>query len=178
MSTRISPIATLALVVSIIIGGGCSRERPEDVLETGPSASVTNVDDGQAGTTAGMQDLRVLPVTDWPKPDVPLVRGPDVISIWIYPRASADGLTYREGVWVHRILRTFTWGMDLMKRDSLRLVDATNPDGKPMTVTDRAPMALPPSFVAGWKGFGERRQRPAAVPWVQPQAQSATPQGR
>lgn len=163
----------LALTIAILamLSAGCASIRPEDAKgykEAGPVSSVDVA--GGRGGNAVMPDVRRLPITDWARPDIPLVYGPEVISVWIYPRPSRDGFIYREGVWAHMILKTFSWGMEQAKRESLPLNQAGDMSGRPLSVpvSDRSStFTLPKSFEDGWKDFGSRRSQPAVNPWTQ-----------
>jgi hypothetical protein len=127
-------------LVSVAFIAGCSTERDEvpGNVRPGSIEEVTREVDGYGrGSAEGMsqgsaegQQLReigVIPVTGNVKPVIPLITPPEVILFYVFPRKSRDGLSWRNGVWIARVTKTFSWGVDeAMNQDRLKLSSLTN----------------------------------------------------
>ncbi len=115
MADHTPPLAAAALALAALLAGAC-QPRPEDAAGTHEPGPVRLVDAGAlpgvgADPGAGAAP-HVVPIRDWIRPAIPLIEPPEVISIWFFPRKSLDGLSYREGFWCHRVIRTFSWGKE------------------------------------------------------------------
>jgi hypothetical protein len=131
-SIRLSILPVLAGVVVC----GCAT-RPSDVpgaVEPGSVAKIEAMTRGGASSATGGsttdqgQQMAVLPIRQWPEQRIPVVNSAEAIAIWFYPCKTQDGLAIRDGFWVHRIVKTFSWGLDdAMYQSSVPINVAADP---------------------------------------------------
>jgi hypothetical protein len=120
----------LVMVLAVVLAG-CTPQRDEvpGNIRPGSIEEVTNRVDGfGAGRGDGrLEEMGVVPVVGHVKPTIPLVHPPEVISFYVFPRKSRDGMSFRDGVWIHRVIRAFAWGVDeAMRNDRLKLSSLAN----------------------------------------------------
>ena len=127
-------LATMSLLA------GCAT-RPSDAVGAGNPGRPIDVDHGIVDSSelgSGAPELRILPISHFTQPTFDDIKGPEIIHCWLPGRKSLDGLTWREGVWAHRVTRYYTWGQeDLMKRGSVSLKDASGFDEGSLTMSVR-----------------------------------------
>jgi len=93
-----------------------------------------------SGATPAMDAVGVVPFQP-PRPVIPLVTPPHVILFYCFPRVSRDGLAWRNGVWIARVITPFSWGVtDAMQDDALRLssLNSLHLDDQGQLVIDRS----------------------------------------
>lgn len=152
-----------SLALSAFLAGCSSRPAPEDVPGNGKPGAIADVDAQRAANgTAGVHppsNMVVLPITDWPSPEIPVVNPPKVISIWFYPIKSSDGLSWRSGFWAYRVVKEFSWGMeDAFYQRSTPVSVAVDPAtaGTPQAEEKMRAVAVQQSFVDGLRLTAQR----------------------
>ena len=124
---------------------GCDP-RPDEVPDSVPPGSIDSVTrevaaGGGSGRAApGIDDVGVVPFQP-PRPVIPLITPPHVILFYCFPRVSRDGLAWRNGVWIARVITPFSWGVDdALHDDALRLssLNSLHLDDQGQLVIDRA----------------------------------------
>lgn len=158
------PFLVGALLLGVV---ACSGPRPEDVpgvVESGPIDTVAAraVSGAPDPATRLAQTIGVVPLTARAPKTIPLTRPPEVISFYNFPRTSTDGLSYREGFYIHAVIREFSWGMDeVMHQDRLRLESLLNlridEDGQ--LLIDQAPLEPDQRTLSSMRGMA------ASAPW-------------
>jgi len=126
---RLPTLLLLPLIAVILAGCGSQRDEVPGNIQSGSIESVTNRVDGfgDGRGDAMIDEIGVVPVIGQVKPTIPLVHPPEVVSFYVFPRKSRDGLSFRDGVWIHRVVRQFAWGVDeAMRKDRLKLSSLAN----------------------------------------------------
>lgn len=126
---RPSSLLVFPLVAAFVAGCGSQRDEVPGNIESGSIEAVTNRVDGfgNGRGDAMIDEIGVVPVIGQVKPTIPLVHPPEVVSFYVFPRKSRDGMSFRDGVWIHRVVRQFTWGIDeAMRKDRLKLSSLAN----------------------------------------------------
>ena len=165
------PTLILLVTLGALISAGC-HARVEDAKETRDAGSVTDVDTGSLGRSTSGSDqplgLRVMPIKDWQDPDIPVILPARAISIWVFPSESKDGLSIREGFWIHRVYENFSWGLTrTMREQSVPLNQATNLSGSPLSMPipeDTTIIDPQVGFESALKNFNRHVQ--AQAPWL------------
>jgi hypothetical protein len=152
-------------VIALLAGCGTQRDEVPGNVRPGSIEEVTGRVDGFGdGHGAGqLGEIGVVPITGSVKPVIPLIKPPEVISFYVFPRKSRDGMSFRDGVWIHRVVRPFAWGVDeAMRNDRLKLSSLTNLrlDDNGQLVIDQDKSIEPPS--ADVQGLRDMAQR---LPW-------------
>ena len=102
----------------LAIFAGCSSPAPvRGDLQSGSVASVDaqSASGGNAGSL--LQQTGVVPVTGNVRPEIPIIEPPKMITFWVYPRKSLNGLAWRQGVFIHAVTEPFRWGLDATMRE-------------------------------------------------------------
>ena len=135
----------IAFAFAMAALGGCSqRDKVPGTVTSGPieevdarsSASGNGID----ATASLLQEVGVVPLADTVRPTIPVIKPPQIITFWVYPRKSKDGLAFREGFYIHAVTRPFSWGIDdAMREDRVTLGGMLNMrvDGHGRVVVDK-----------------------------------------
>ena len=169
VSPRIQMLPRLLLVsvgtTLVVLTAGCSSPAPTrgDL----PSGSVASVDaQSAAGGNANslLQQTGVVQVTGNPRPTIPVILPPKVITFWVYSRKSLDGFSWRDGVFIHAVVEPFRWGADMaMQEERVPLGAMLNMrvDAHGKIVTDQAAR----SVTASPMDFDAMRSTAKQLPW-------------
>jgi len=143
---RLAQMRLLGGTIGVLwILAGCDP-RPDEVPESVPPGSIDSVTQevaaggGSSRATPAIDELGVVPFQP-PRPVMPLVTPPHVILFYCFPRVSRDGLAWRNGVWIARVIRPFSWGVDdALHDDALRLssLNSLHLDDQGQLVIDRS----------------------------------------
>jgi hypothetical protein len=128
-------------ILLALAGCGSQRDQVPGNIRSGSIEDVTNRMEGGGANSERLQEMGIIPVTGHVKPVIPLVKPPEVISFYVFPRKSRDGLSFRDGVWIHRVIKPFSWGVDdAMHEDRLKLSSLMNLriDAQGQLVVDQA----------------------------------------
>ncbi|HEX3134003.1 MAG TPA: hypothetical protein VHX44_10535 [Planctomycetota bacterium] len=116
--------------VVLLLLAGCSGERDQvpGNIESGSIQDVTDRIDGfGSGPGHSLSEIGVIPITGNVKPVIPLIKPPEVVSFYVFPRKSRDGRSMRDGFYIHRVIKDFSWGVDdAMHNDRLKLSSLMN----------------------------------------------------
>lgn len=158
-------LAILAVGLSL---AGCSRgpdwrEEPGSVAP-GPVPEVYSRSLGTAGDHGDRVDQTVLlKRTDQDELEPPEIGGASAIHIWFFPTKTQDGLAWRKGFWVTRIVKTFSFTEEdeMFASTPLLAIGAGDAVDPSRTQAVQAQIQAQQSFVDGI----EHRISDLRVPW-------------
>jgi len=154
----------LLLACVLACAAGCASTRPEDIpgaLTPGKPADIdsTPVSAGQSKA----EQLVILNKADEQPLDIPVTSGAQLIHIWFFPMKSQDGLSWRRGFWLSRVVRTFSWVEENQMYGSTPIREAMGPDviETGTAAEARAMIQVQQTFVDGIT----RTSQGARTPW-------------
>ncbi len=166
---RTALISCLLPALALLAGCGTQRDEVPGNVRPGSIEEVTGRVDGFGNGSADgrgggqLEQIGVVPITGNVKPVIPLVKPPEVISFYVFPRKSRDGMSFRDGVWIHRVIRPFAWGVDeAMRNDRLKLSSLTNlrlDDNGQLVIDQEKTIEPPTSDVQGLRDMAQH------LPW-------------
>jgi hypothetical protein len=142
-----------------LAGCGSQRDEVPGSIAPGSIEAVSrqipcsgNTDDG------GIAGLSLVPCMIGGVAEVPLITPPQLISFYVFPRKSRDGLCYREGVWIHRVITPFSWGIDDVRHDDRLRLSALRSD-------DVVDQARSTTTDGGASAASQPAEPPPTLPW-------------
>jgi hypothetical protein len=123
------PFKVVSLLVLLLATACGSRvDEVPGKLESGSIEEVTARAAGGGGQAERIGgQIGVVPFTGQPPKAIPVIKPAEIVSFWVFPRKSRDGMAYRHGFYIDAVIRPFSWGMDeVMRNDRLRLSSLSN----------------------------------------------------
>lgn len=121
-------ILTTVILAGISLSlGGCSSSRESDVPGRIEPGSIEDVSNRASGSGGSIQGLSVIPLTGRAPAQIPVIRAPECITFYVFPRESRDGLAYRHGCYISAVKKPFSWGeKEIMQNNRLQLSSLSN----------------------------------------------------
>lgn len=167
----------MACGLAVLACAGCAS-RIAEVPGTGPAGPVGTAarGGGSLQDSGAMDDIRILPPADSPRPSIPQMRQGRTAQVWFYENVSRDRLTVRQGFWATRALEGYRWYLDIQEDQNVPLEQgsAGGTDPTDIAVPDRQVIEPQDSFMESFSNLGKgmswsaQPDRPA-----QPQAPTA-----
>ncbi len=162
-------------VLAVLLLAGCGEDpaRVPGTVRPGSIEAVTNEIAGGGDGAGPLAGIGVTPIASSIPPTIPLITPPQAILFYVFPRVSADGLAWRNGVWIARVIKSFGWGVqEAMDEDRLRLSSLTDlrvdAQGQLQVSPDHASLEPSPRALEGLAGMA------AQLPWRPGAGQSTT----
>ncbi len=166
--------ATVLLACVFILAAGCASTRPEDVPGALPPGKPADIEAAAVGSAQDKpEQLLVLKHADEQPLDIPVTSGAQLIHIWFFPAKSQDGLSWRRGFWLSRVVRTFSWVEEDQMFGSTPIREAMGPDviDTGAAAEARAMIQVQQTFVDGIS----RSARAIQAPWSTTSRPGAAP---
>lgn len=105
--------------------------------------------------------------------DVPELNGPQAIHIWFFPTKTQDGLAWRQGFWVSRVVKTFSFAEEdsMYTGAPLKDIGAGAARSSAEAADLRQQIMAQQSFVDGI----QRRMGSGIVPWSEASPSTSSP---
>jgi hypothetical protein len=168
-----APLIAASLALAALLAGcGEDGTRVPGTVRPGSIEAVTAEIAGGGDGPGPLAGIGVTPLTGAIPPTLPLITPPQAILFYVFPRVSGDGLAWRNGVWIARIIKPFGWGVqDAMDHDALHLSALTDlavdAQGQ-LQVSQQHELEPGPAAIAGLRGMAEQ------LPWRPGSAQPTT----